>query len=688
MHWSARPFVRIVLIYITGIYLYSGTVFLKEIPGYIFLFTFFLLLIASIFITNLKTDIKYNPLKGLLFASLILSFAFMVSAFRFPSFDLPEEIRGTLYGNVTGIPAETENNIKAVVNIEKINDSILDQPFKALVYFDKENGKRVNYGDIVIFNTLLKTPEPPKNPGEFNYKRFLNLKGVEKIAFVKKNRFIIPGNNPANPIKYFAIKLRNKLLLSLKVNGITGKEFSVAAAMILGYDDLMDDEIRQNYQTAGAMHILCVSGLHVGIVYLVLNFLLGFLNKNKKQKIIKTILMLSAVWFYAFLTGLSPSVLRASVMVSFFIIGNEINRDKDSYNTLAMSAFFLLVLNPAFLFNTGFQLSYAAVLGIITFYKPFYNIFWIRNKFVDKIWSVISVSLAAQLGTFPLAIHYFNIFPTYFIITNLIVFPFSFLIISGGLLFIVVSWVPYISHIVATLISGMIYLMNFLVESVSKLPGSTVKDLYFPWSKVFIVYALIISLFLLISKKQKYSVFAVLFSVLTLISLQIIHKINVLKQNKILIYNAGKNNIAIDFIAGNKHVLLTDVKNLHQLEYHTEKNRIKSGLKKNYLPFDTSFYDKNYGIAKISDFVVFNGITLVLPGKKYFATDDQPNIDYLLITNKFKIQPDSLNILFNAKKVVLNDISSRNFVINFLNKKSIPFYDVFENGCLEINLNE
>jgi len=176
---------------------------------------------------------------------------------------------------------------------------------------------------------------------------------------------------------------------------------------------------------AGAMHILCVSGLHVGIIYLVISFFLGFLNNTRFNNILKAILLLLTVWAYAIITGLSPSVQRASLMLSVFIIGNLLNRARDTYNTLAISALILLIIDPYLLFNVGFQLSYAAVIGIVTFHQPIYKLLYFKNTIIDKIWSITVLSFAAQMATFPIATYYFHFFPPWFWLTNLFTFPLS-----------------------------------------------------------------------------------------------------------------------------------------------------------------------------------------------------------------------------------------------------------------------
>jgi competence protein ComEC len=695
MYWSARPFVRIVIFLIAGIYSYYSLETIRQIPESVLYALSAFLLFASYFLLKQKLDLTYNPWKGVIIGALIITTGWLISSLNYPEIPEDQVLHGSFLGNVVSQPAETEQTIKTVLKIrQRRSDTSLKSPFKALVYFRK-GGKNIEYGDNVLFYGTLTTPLPPRNPGEFNYKKFLEYKGIVMTGFVDAGAYLITGRHPENPVKAFALKIRSNLLKALKQNGLSGNEFAVAAAVILGYDDVMDDNIRLSYQKAGAMHVLCVSGLHVGIVYLVMNFLLGFLRRTKKQKMIKMAVLLIIVWFYAFLTGLSPSVLRATVMVSFFIIGNEIKRDKDAYNTLAMSAFFLLIYNPAFLFDVGFQLSYAAVLGIITFYNPIYRSIWIRNKMINKLWSVIAVSLAAQLGTFPLAAHYFHTFPVYFILTNLIIFPFSFLIISGGLLFIFISWIPVINQITGAMLSGMIYIMNLLVGKISELPLAAVTDLYFSWLKVAIVYSVITAVFVLLYYKQKKFVIISLTTILAFTTFETIRRFNILNRRTITIYDLGKKGNAIDLISGKDHFLINDLNNeqVRQIEYYIENHRIENGLRKEYVNFNGTLSGKaSWAILTAADFIEYNGIRVVRPSMEYYKTPEKFSTDLLWITGQCPGSVISrLTGTFDFKRVIIGSSvpkSTAEKLKKILNSESISYYDIREKGCFILNLSE
>ena len=475
MIWSVRPFVRILIFFVIGILITRYIPAISNINNKIFLLISLVLFLVSFFLTLTTLKHKFNWITGLTFGILI-----SITAILFTS-DKTYKIAGdtidneyhTYLGNIISNPTETKQAVKAIVTVTQVNPGFAknSNQKKVLCYFSKDSlSMSLAYGDIITVNSKLTIPGKPLNPEEFNYAEYLKQNGIYYTSYINHSSWELVGYSPKNPIIAIAGKLRNRILNILSKNGLSGQNYSVAAAILLGYDDTMENTLKQDYIMAGAMHILCVSGLHVGIIFLVISFLLSFLNNNRHNNILKAIILLLTVWAYATLTGLSPSVQRASLMLSVFIIGNLLNRARDTYNTLAISALILLIIDPYLLFNVGFQLSFAAVIGIVTFHQPIYKLLYFKNTIIDKIWSITVLSFAAQLATFPIATYYFHFFPPWFWLTNLFTFPLSFLIIATGLLFVVTLWIPFIPQAVGWLLSGMIYLLNLVVGTVKFLP--------------------------------------------------------------------------------------------------------------------------------------------------------------------------------------------------------------------------
>ncbi len=695
MYWSARPFVRIFFFLSVGIFFYFNVDFFGGVSAFALLGSVLLLLVVAFLLLPKRLPYKWHWIKGVVLAPALVLTGMLVAQLQYP----PQKfaggsLNGSFLGIVNGQPSQTETAIKVKVRLVKRLDSInCPLPENVLLYFEKDT-LSLKYGDEILFSSALRTPVGPANPEEFNYKAFLKYSGVAMVGFVSNGHFKVVGYKPPNRLLGFAIGLRQKLLEALRANGLSGDEYAVAAAIVLGYDDVMDDNIRQNYQRAGAMHVLCVSGLHVGVIYLVMLTLLRFLNKTKKTKIIRAVLLLLTVWSYALLTGLSPSVLRATVMVSFFIVGNEVERDKDAYNTLAMSAVFLLLFNPAFLFNVGFQLSYAAVVGIVTFYLPFYRLLYFKNVIINKLWAATAVSMAAQLGAFPVAAHYFHFFPVWFLLSNLIVMLFSTVIISTGMLFLVVSWIPVVSGGVALVLSGLIYLMNYLIELFGHLPFSGIDDLYFPWFVVTLVYFILFFAFRLFQKKETGFIIPLLSVVLVCVLFVVSRRYQILTQNSVVVYNVGKKHTAIDFISGKRHVLLCDsvlFKHPEKLGYVTENYRIKQGLDKKVVPLGKAGNIDNLNLWSNEDFIVFNGISMLLLNDTHLLPVSKPlHVDWILIRGNHKIDVEKLMHIFSFDKVIIEPPVYADNVKEMerkLKETGASVYNIGEQGAFVYNEN-
>ncbi len=583
MSWSARPFVRILFFFITGTLIAVYVPVVSNINANILLIIAGILLISAGALTISNPKHKYAQIVGFLFGLLIITSGILITSQNLLSKqESYASIKSQSYiANIISNPAETKQSIKAVLSIIPINSdsSQLHKPEKILCYFAKDSlSSNLRYGDIITFRSKLVTPNGPLNPGEFDYGSYLLKNRINYTSYIASNNWKLIDYNPANPIIALASKIRLNILNMLSNNGLSDDNYAVAAAILLGYDDFMESDLKQDYIMAGAMHILCVSGLHVGIIYLVISFLLGFLSNNKVNNIIKAILLLFSVWAYATITGLSPSVQRASLMLTVFIFGNVLNRNRDTYNTLAISALILLIMDPQLIFNVGFQLSYAAVLGIVTFHQPIYKLIYIKNSVADKIWSITVLSFAAQLATFPIATHYFHFFPPWFWLTNLFTFPLSFLIIATGLLFVLTSWIPMIPQLVGWALSGMIYLLNFVVGTVKLLPFSGIDYIYTSIPMLILIYILVILTFLMLNKKKLRLLLPIITIIVIIMGLNTWHRYNILNQKKIVIYSIKKHS-AYDFIDGNQHVLLTDsLLTDITLNYHLKNSRTQWGI--------------------------------------------------------------------------------------------------------------
>lgn len=376
---------------------------------------------------------------------------------------------------------EKTNSVKYVAKIIAGLDSQSWRSYvgKLLIYLEKDSAfALLQPGDEILLYGTPITVLGPALPGGFNYKEYLSRRGIYYQLYLKNDAWKKIAFSESISLKQTAAKWRGKLLELMKKYGLEGPEYAVASAMLLGYSSALDSETRQIYSGSGAMHVLCVSGLHVGIIYMFLGFLLTPMLRFKKGKLMRSFISIAIIWFYAMLTGLSASVIRAATMFSFLSIGQMAGRRTGIYNTLAASAFFILLFNPYLLFEIGFQLSYLAVLGIVSIQPGLYHLLNVKNKILDKVWALLTVSIAAQLATGPLATYYFHQFPTYFLLTNLWVIPISFVCMFLGVLFFLTSWIYPLAKITGWLLAHGFKVMNIGVSIIEGLPGAMVKGIY------------------------------------------------------------------------------------------------------------------------------------------------------------------------------------------------------------------
>ena len=290
------------------------------------------------------------------------------------------------------------------------------------------------------------------------------------------------------------------------------------AALTIGYKNNLDDETKSAYATSGAMHILAVSGLHVGIVYLILKIIFGLFKQNRPVVILKVLFSFIFLWLYAAITGFSPSVVRAAIMFSFILAGDLANRKTNIYNSIFASAFVLLLINPFLVMEVGFKLSYFAVLGIVFFYPRIYGLLEVKNRVLNKLWSLFCVSMAAQLCTFPLGLYYFHQFPNYFFITNLFVVPLAGLIIYSTVIFLLSFSISYAGTFTAWIINFLLTLLNKSVHFIENLPGSVTNGIYLSGFEVITIYVILFLLIILILIRNKIVIFSLLASFLILLS--------------------------------------------------------------------------------------------------------------------------------------------------------------------------
>lgn len=394
---------------------------------------------------------------------------------------------------ISEVPVYKEKNTSLIARvISDEHNRSLSGKISIYIRRTQYDTSRFTMGDMLIIPAKYEEIKAPLNPGEFNYKRYQNLKNIyhsiyinpgQQYQVIRQDRWSI-YNLSAN----LAERLISILRSALKDDGA----FAITSALLLGYRSEIDKETVRHFSDTGTIHILSVSGLHVAIIYLVFDYLLSMLMKSRSLFLPRCVLIILFIWFYALLTGLSPSVARAATMISFTVTGKLFQKRSNSINILAASAFVLLMANPFFLFDYGFLLSYSAVLGILCFQKQIYNLLLFNNKLSDQLWSLCSVSIAAQLSTFPMSIYLFHQFPNYFLISNLLLIPVAGMVLYTGIFLFIVYAIPYLNTITAWILEQTINLMNYLLRTISELPLAVTTHIQLSFTGCILIYILML----------------------------------------------------------------------------------------------------------------------------------------------------------------------------------------------------
>jgi competence protein ComEC len=559
---------------------------------------------------------------------------------------------------------QLEGKVTHLVNEQRITKT----EGKILLYLPKDSiAADLKYGDVLLARSKYQEVVVTKNPGVFDFKKFLAHRNIYHVAFLRSAEWHCVGINEGNFLIRAAHRLRDKALITLEKNHISGKEFSVVSALLLGYKEYLDEDLQREFAGAGAMHILCVSGLHVGIIFLALSLIFYFLTKFKNGPLIRTILIIMLLWFYAAITGFSPSVLRATTMFSFLAIGLSFKRHINIYNSLAASALVLVLSDPFIITRIGFQLSYLAVISIVALQPLIYRQLYFRNKILSYTWGIVAVSIAAQLGTGPLAIYYFNLFPNYFILTNIIVIPLAGLIINTGLLFFILSPFAVISDLAGVLLSWLVYLLHTSVRFIEGLPYSAWHNAYLtlPETILILLIFIILSLFW-IQVRKSMIVFALGFSLLLALSISV-RLLKSFHQQKIVVYHIPYAT-AIDLISGKQCYFLSCDQVMHNpktIEYNIKANRLKSGI----LPQNTLTYIKNTSESQINNnqlfqkgpFVQFNNHTIMLLDEDIRTTGERlisDSLNVLIISSGAFPSMQSISVSFPAQRYVIDSSNS------------------------------
>lgn len=520
--------------------------------------------------------------------------------------------------------------------------------------------------ELLVYGVLNEI-KAPLNPYQFDYREYLIGLGIYHELKIDANNHTL-SKPYTSSIYGLAASTRNKITSKLELANFGKDELGIIQALLLGQRNSVSTEIYDNYKDAGAVHILAVSGLHIGILLLLLQFLLRPLDSFPKGKTIKLFVIVLLLWCFAFLAGLSASIVRAVTMFSFVAYALYLNRPSNTFNILALSMFFILLLfNPMLLFQVGFQMSYAAVFAISWIY-PMLQRFWNpKNTVVKKAWQLFSVSIAAQLGVLPISLFYFHQFPGLFFISNLLIVPFLGLILGIGILVMVLALLNILPDFLVLWYDRMISLMNSVIEWVAQQEAFIFKNISFDGIQLLLAYSILISLLVLFAKSGFKRTIAFLTALIVFQSWLLFSTLSNAKKEKLLLLHQTKNSVMIH-------------QNGNQLTIHSPNPKVAERLVTDYIIGERIKTSQHRFLE--NSYLVEGKKVLILDSTGMYSLMDTPT-DFLVLTQSPKINLDRLLDSIQPKQVIADGSNYKSFINRWgttcANRK-LPFHYTGEKG--------
>ena len=551
-------------------------------------------------------------------------------------------------------------NSKYIAEIIAINNKPFDG--KLLLSIKRDSvATSLKIDEIVLISSKFKKIFAPLNPHQFDYSAYMKSLGVYHQVHIKQQDIL--NQLIGKPtLRGQADKVRNHIIQKLKESPLTPNEIAIVQALILGQKKDINKQLYRDYSAAGAIHILAVSGLHVGIIYFILIALLKPLKYLFKSELLISMIIVVSLWGFAFLTGLSPSVIRAVTMFSFFAFAKAINRETNSINTLFLSYFALLVINPLWIFYVGFQLSYLAVFFILWLLPLFNKIYYPKNYFIKKIWGITTVTLAAQIGIIPLSLYYFHQFPGLFFITNLIILPFLGILLGGGIILIILSVFNILPEWFALTYNYLIKLMNSSIHWIANQELFIFKDITFSLSKVFVSYLLITSIILYWKYQNRKNGLFFIVSLSLLFSVSIFNNYSNSK-NELIVFHKNRQSIIGNKNGSDLYLFKSDSTLNFSNSYPIKGYKIANGI-------------NEYSESKIPQIFKYKEKTiLVLDSLGVYPRNYK--IDIVILANSPKINLNRMLDSLKPKMIIVDGNNYKSYVnrwMNSCNKKNIAFH--------------
>ncbi|GEC71024.1 competence protein ComEC [Flavobacterium flevense] len=666
------PLARITLGFLLGIM----TAFIcNPNPKWIFGLLFIFLLTGSIFaflVSKIPNARFYSSLLSYLISFLIgmSSLIIQTDSFRKNNYSnhnifkkehsvtliIREKLKNTTYN---------QRYIALITSIDHTNYS-----GKILLNIPKSLPKTFEVGHILRIQAYIQKNKNPDNPNQFDYGNYLNNKQI--YAQLYANPTAIEQSSEFQKDSWFYIaKIRTRILHNLEKANFNSTALAVASALILGQRQDIAPEIIQDYQYAGAIHILSVSGLHVGFIFLFLNFILSPIPNTRKGSFLKLTIIVSSLFFFAFIAGLSPSIVRSVVMFSFVAIGLHLRRSVNIYHTLLVSILLILLFQPYFLYDVGFQLSYLAVFFIVWFQPVLSQLWKPKNKIIKYSWDILTVSFAAQIGTLPLSLYYFHQFPGLFFVTNLFVIPLLSIIMFLGIVVMAFAAINFTPFWLIKPLEWSIYLLNKIINTIASFEQFIIRDIPFNFSMLTCSYLLIIAFVIWLKKPYFKSLLWVMLAIIGFQLAVLRNNWQVRHQKEWLVFNQKRNTLIVKR-QGNEVFLYSNDSAAAKSKMLNSYLIANSGQLKNQKPLQHTAYFKENKI-------------LILDSAGVFIKNSKPDI--ILLTQSPKINIERMLLSLQPKLVIADGSNYKSLLAQWemsCKKQKIPFHATAEKGYFQL----
>ncbi|WEK37273.1 MAG: ComEC/Rec2 family competence protein [Candidatus Pseudobacter hemicellulosilyticus] len=675
-HPKETPFLKLLLPFLAGILtqFYSG---LSAFPG-LALACISLLALICFPLLHLRLQWRFQLVRTISLLLLLLAFGSLLTIYKDPTYHpqwighqiIPDSPQ-TLIATIQEPPSARARSWKTTAAVQGIfnNQHLSRARGKILLYLPKDSSSsRLQYGDILLFSRALQPVQKSGNPGAFNYQRYCALQGIHHQTFLPHGSFTLLNNHSIpwlipNPFYQFLYRLQEKLLGILQKFIPGSKECGLAEALLIGYKDHLDKDLVQAYSNTGVIHVIAISGLHLGIIYWLLYSACKLFHRFKAIHLVRPLIIISGLWAFSLLAGASPSVLRSAVMFSGLALGEAISRRSTVYNSLAGSAFLLLCYNPFWLWDTGFQLSYAAVLSISIFYRPIYRCCYLKPYLLDQAWKLLAGTLAAQVLTLPILLFQFHQFPLLFLFSNLLAIPLSSLILLGEIALCLLAVFPIIAQPLGQGLHWVIRLLNSSIEWTNTLPINSIRQIPCTLTQAFLLYGILAALAAwLLFRKSSYLLPA-LALLLPFCFIDALNRYQHNRQQLMVIYQQPGRQ-AIDLFQGRQYVFHGDPLP------GQEASLPDPGLEPSRNFFRVTAADSLaslHHVTRQSPLLFFGKHSLLIPDTAFCSltqkeiTQYPPSrfpIDLLLLSHNAPVRLDRLASLFRISQVVIDGSNS------------------------------